>query len=69
MASFVIEVVGWFSDLISLFLNIKIDEFMGKTITFGDLLMYLVALVGVLALLILGTKDVSFKNKPNNDKK
>lgn len=69
MGEFILQVISWFSDTIKLFLDIQVDIFMGKPITFGSLLMFIVALAIVVALLIVGSKDVSFRNKSNNDGK
>lgn len=69
MGEFILQVISWFSDTIKLFLDIQVDTFMGKPITFGSLLMFIVALAIVVALLIVGSKDVSFRNKSNNDGK
>lgn len=69
MGEFILQVISWFSDTIKLFLDIQVDTFMGKPITFSSLLMFIVALAIVVALLIVGSKDVSFRNKSNNNEK
>ncbi len=69
MGEFILQVISWFSDTIKLFLDIQVDTFMGKPITFSSLLMFIVALAIVIALLIVGSKDVSFRNKSNNNEK
>ena len=67
MAEFVGVAISWFIDVFNLFLNIKVDEFMGQPITFSALLLLGVAL-GVIILVFM--RDVKeFRGKNSNDDK
>ena len=67
MAEFVGVAISWFIDAFNLFLNIKVDEFMGQPITFSALLLLGVAL-GVIMLVFM--RDVKeFRGKNSNDDK
>lgn len=67
MAEFVGVAISWFIDVFNLFLNIKVDEFMGQPITFSALLLLGVAL-GVIMLVFM--RDVKeFRGKNSNDDK
>lgn len=67
MAEFVGVAISWFIDVFNLFLNIKVDEFMGQPITFSALLLLGVAL-GVIMLVFM--RDVKeFRGKNSSDDK